>query len=317
MTVTGTGTTDTPGRLRFGIGLRGGATGQRYLDKVRRAEDQGYDLVNLSDHLIGDNLGLAAGLAAAAGASEHLRLVALVANNELRHPVILAKEMTSVDLVSDGRLELGMGAGWWKLEHDQAGIPFEPPRRRIARLAEAVQVVKGAWTTPDFSFTGEHYRIDHLTLGPVPVQQPRPPIAVGGGGQRVLSLAAREADVVHVTMRTVADGDDPTDTGRQAFLDKLDLVRRVAGDRMAGIEVAVTIGIVAPSADAVASGRHPSAMAQLEQARGTPQVLLGSTGAICDEIMYWHTEHGIGQFSVMNDVDAEVFAPVVARLSRR
>lgn len=304
-------------RLRFGIGLRGGATRQLYLDKVRRAEDQGYDLVNLSDHLIGDNLALAAGLAAAAGVSEHLRLVALVANNEFRHPVILAKEMASVDLVSDGRLELGMGAGWWKLEHDQAGIPFDPPRRRIARLAEAVQVVKGAWTTPNFSFTGEHYEVDDLTLGPAPVQQPRPPIAIGGGGKRVLTLAAREADIVHVTMRTVADGADPTDTGRAAFLDKLALVREAAGDRIADVELAVTIGIVAPSVDAVAAGRHPTAMAQLEQARGTPQVLLGSTDAICDEVMYWHTEHGISQFSVMNDVDAEVFAPVVARLSRR
>jgi probable F420-dependent oxidoreductase len=303
--------------LRFGIGLRGGATKQLYLDKVRRAEDQGYDLVNLSDHLIGDNLGLAAGLAAAAGVSEHLRLVALVANNEFRHPVILAKEMASVDLVSDGRLELGMGAGWWQLEHDQAGIPFERPGRRIARLAEAVKVVKGAWTTPGFTFTGEHYRIDDLTLGPVPVQQPHPPIAIGGGGHKVLSLAAREADVVHVTMRTVADGADPTDTGRQAFLDKLALIRAAAGDRFAEIELAVTIGIVAPSADAVASGRHPTAMAQLEQAKGTPQVLLGSTDAICDEVRYWHTEHGIGQFSVMNDVDAEVFAPVVERLSPR
>jgi probable F420-dependent oxidoreductase len=309
--------TRAPEGLRFGIGLRGGATRDLYLDKVRRAEDQGYDLVNLSDHLIGDNLGLAAGLAAAAGVSEHLRLVALVANNELRHPAILAKEMASVDLLSEGRLELGMGAGWWRLEHDQAGIPFERPGRRIARLAEAVQVVKGAWTTPGFSFTGEHYRIDGLTLGPVPVQQPHPPIAIGGGGEKVLSLAAREADVVHVTMRTVADGADPTDTGRQAFLDKLALVRSVAGDRIADIELAVTIGIVAPSADAVAAGRHPSALAQLEQAQGTPQVLLGSTDAICDEVMYWHTEHGIGQFSVMNDVDAEVFAPVVARLSRR
>jgi len=310
--VTGTGK-----RLRFGIGLRGGATKQLYLDKVRRAEDQGYDLVNLSDHLIGDNLALAAGLAAAAGVSEHLRLVALVANNEFRHPVILAKEMASVDLVSDGRLELGMGAGWWKLEHDQAGIAFERPGRRIARLAEAVQIVKGAWTTPGFSFAGEHYRIDDLTLGPVPVQQPHPPIAIGGGGQKVLSLAAREADVVHVTMRTVADGADPTDSGRQAFLDKLALVREVAGDRFAGLELAVTIGIVAPSADAVAAGRHPTAMAQLEQAQGTPQVLLGSTDAICDQVTYWHTEHGISQFSVMNDVDAEVFGPVVARLSRR
>ncbi|HEV7759377.1 MAG TPA: TIGR03621 family F420-dependent LLM class oxidoreductase [Acidimicrobiales bacterium] len=310
--------TDAPAkRLRFGIGLRGGATRDLYLDKVRRAEDQGYDVVNLSDHLIGDNLGLVAGLAAAAGASEHLRLVALVANNEFRHPVILAKEMASVDLVSEGRLELGMGAGWWQLEHDQAGIPFERPKVRIARLAEAVQVVKGAWTQPNFSFSGEHYRIDDLTLGPVPVQQPHPPLAIGGGGKLVLSLAARQADIVHVTMRTVADGADPTDSGRQAFLDKLALIRRVAGDRFGDIELAVTIGIVAPDEASVAGGRHPSALAQLEQARDTPQVLLGSTDAICDEVLHWHTEHGISQFSVMNDVDAEVFAPVVARLSQR
>jgi len=303
--------------LRFGLGLRGASTRQRWTDKVRQAEDLGYDLVNLSDHLIGASFGIAAGLTAAAEASTELRLVSLVANNEFRHPVLLAKEMASVDVLSEGRLEMGIGAGWWQLEHDQAGIPFAPPGDRVGRLIEAVQLIKGAWTTPNYSFTGEHYRIDDLTLTPTPVQQPHPPVVIGGGGHRVLRLAAREANVVHVTMRTVADGADPTDSGRDAFLQKLDVIREAAGDRYDDLEIAVTIGIVAPDVATVAAGRHPTALAQLEQAKDTPLVMLGSTDEICDQITYWHTEHDISQFSVMNDVDRDVFAPVVARLSPR
>lgn len=303
--------------LRFGLGLRGASTRQRWVDKVRQAEDLGYDLVNLSDHLIGASFGIAAGLASAAEASEHLRLVSLVANNEFRHPVLLAKEMASVDVLSEGRLEMGIGAGWWQLEHDQAGIPFEAPKVRVDRLTEAVEVIKGAWTTPHFSFTGEHYRIDDLTNTPTPVQKPHPPIAIGGGGHRVLRLAAREADTVHVTMRTNAEGADPADRGRAAFLRKLEVIREAAGDRMDDIEIAVTIGIVAPDEATVAAGRHPTALAQLEQARDTPLVLLGGVDEMCDTVNYWHTEHGISQFSVMNDVDRDVFAPVVAKLSRR
>jgi probable F420-dependent oxidoreductase len=303
--------------LRFGLGLRGASTRQRWIDKVRQAEDLGYDLINLSDHLIGASFGIAAGLTAAAEASSELRLVSLVANNEFRHPVLLAKEMASVDVLSDGRLEMGIGAGWWQLEHDQAGIPFDPPKDRVDRLSEAVRLVKGAWTTPHYSFTGAHYRIDDLTLTPTPVQKPHPPIAIGGGGHRVLRLAAREANTVHVTMRTIADGADPTDRGRDAFLKKLDVIREAAGDRYDDLEIAVTIGIVAPDEATVAAGRHPTALAQLEQARDTPLVLLGSTDDMCDQITYWHTEHNISQFSVMNDVDRDIFAPVVAKLSSR
>jgi probable F420-dependent oxidoreductase len=303
--------------LRFGLGLRGASSRQRWVDRVRQAEDLGFDLVNLSDHYIGASPGIVAGLMSAADATSRLRVACLVANNEMRHPVVLAKEMATVDLLSDGRLELGIGAGWWQLEHDQLGVPFEAPRTRVDRLAEAVQVIKGAWTQPGFSFDGEHYQIDDLTLGPSPAQKPHPPIAMGGGGHRVLRLAAREADTVHITLRTVPDGADPTDSGRDAFLRKLDAIRKAAGPRLDDLEIAVTIGIVAPDEASVASGRHPTVMRQLEQARDTPLVLLGSTDAICDEVTYWHTEHGVSQFSLMNDVDLDVFAPVVARLAPR
>lgn len=304
-------------RLRFGLGLRGASTRQRWLDRVRQAEDLGFDLINLSDHYIGSSPGIVAGLTAAAGVTTELRLASLVANNEMRHPVVLAKEMATLDLLSDGRLEMGIGAGWWQLEHDQLGVPFEAPKTRVDRLEEAVQVIKGAWTQPGFSFEGEHYTIQDLTLGPSPVQTPHPPIILGGGGHRVLRLAAREADVVHITLRTVADGADPTDSGRDAFLRKLDVIREAAGPRLDDLEIAVTIGIVAPDEATVAAGRHPTVMRQLEQARDTPLVLLGSTDRICDQVTYWHSEHGISQFSLMNDVDLDVFTPVVARLSPR
>lgn len=301
--------------FRFGLGLRGASSKKGWVDKVRRTEDLGFHLMTLSDHFIGNNFSIGAGLMAAADATERLRLVTMVANNEFRHPVLLAKEAATLDLLSEGRLELGIGAGWWQLEHDQVGIPFEPPGVRVGRLSEAIDVIKGAWSTDELDYTGRYYQISGLTLSPKPVQRPHPPIALGGGGKVVLGVAARKADIVHFTLRTVPDGADPTDGGAEAFLQKLAWVREAAGERYDQLELGVTIGIVAKDVDSVAEGRHPTALRQLELAQGTPLVLLGTTDDLCDQLRYWRDEHDISQFTLMNDTDLDVFAPVVAKLS--
>jgi len=304
-----------PRPFRFGWGLWGETSRKAWVDKVRRAEDLGFDIVALADHLIGMNFSFGVGLMAAAEATERVRLSTMVANNGFRHPVMLAKEAASLDVLSDGRLELGVGAGWWQLEHEQAGMPFEAPAVRIRRLSEAVDILKALWTEDDVTYAGEHYQLAGLTLEPKPVQDPHPPISLGGGGRMVLSLAARKADIVHLTLRTVPDGADPSDKGAEAFVEKLGWVRQAAGDRIDQIELAVSIGIVARDERSVADGRHPSAMRQLELAKGTPLVLLGGTDEICDQLRYWRDEHGITQYSIMNEIDLELFAPVVAKLA--
>jgi probable F420-dependent oxidoreductase len=137
-------------------------------------------------------------LTAAAAATTRLRVGSLVFDNDYRHPVVLAKEAATLDLLSDGRFDLGLGAGWMASDYEQAGIPFDGPGTRIVRLEEALQIIRGLFGGAPFSFAGVHYRIKDLEGSPLPVQKPHPPILLGGGGRRMLRLAAREADIVNV-----------------------------------------------------------------------------------------------------------------------
>ena len=157
----------------------------------------GYTALYLPDHF-GDQPGPIAALMAAADATTRLRIGSLVFDNDYRHPVVLAKEAATLDLLSDGRLDLGLGAGWLVSDYEQAGIPYDSAGIRIDRLAEAVTIVKGLFTGEEFSFSGKYYTINGLEGLPRPVQKPHPPILLGGGGRKMLTLAAREADIVHI-----------------------------------------------------------------------------------------------------------------------
>ena len=157
----------------------------------------GYSGLYLPDHF-GDQPGPIAALMAAADATTTLRVGSLVFDNDYRHPVVLAKEAATIDLLSDGRFDLGIGAGWLVSDYEQAGIPYDPAGTRIDRLEEALSVIKGLFTGKPFSFTGKHYSIKEMEGSPPPIQKPHPRFLLGGGGRRMLRLAAREADIVHV-----------------------------------------------------------------------------------------------------------------------
>src|ERR671912_2720173 len=184
-------------RFRFGIQLSHASTGAEWLELARRAEDLGYSTLFVPDHFANQVAPVAA-LTGAAGATTSLRIGPLVLDNDYRHPVVTAKEMASLDLLSDGRLELGIGAGWMASDYEQAGIAMEPPALRVDRLEEALDVLEGLFGPGPFSYEGKHYRIAGLDGLPKPVQQPHPPILVGGGGPRLLRLAGREADIVGI-----------------------------------------------------------------------------------------------------------------------
>ena len=170
--------------FRFGVIAENVRTRKDLVSTSRRAEELGYHIILIRDHLVEDPFGhqLApiAALATVAAVTETLRIGTLVLANDYRHPAILAKEAATLDVLSGGRFELGLGAGWLRREYEQASIPFDPARWRVGRLEEALRVFKELFAGGSLDFRGEHYRIDGLANFPEPSQRPRPPILVGG-----------------------------------------------------------------------------------------------------------------------------------------
>ena len=184
------------------------ADGKALVEAAHRAESIGYDVMVYPDHVVLP-FGLVPLLTTVAAVTERLRVAAFVINNDLRHPALVAQDMASLDVISGGRVEVAIGGGWNEPEYVALGIPFEPIGRRIGRLTEAVAVIKGCFGEGPFSFAGEHYTITNHDGLPKPVQRPMPPLFIGGGGKRVLTLAGREADIVGVAPRTLANPSGP------------------------------------------------------------------------------------------------------------
>jgi probable F420-dependent oxidoreductase len=204
-------------------------------ERARRAEGLGATTFVIPDHLV-PMMAPIPYLATVAAATERIRISAFVHNNDLRHPVILAKDLATLDILSGGRLDVGIGAGWNKPEYDAIGLPFDPVGVRVSRLTEAVAVLKGCFGEAAFSFAGEHYTITDYDGQPKPIQQPHPPIFIGGGGRRILTLAGREANIVGLAPRILSEQrSDPRSITWAATEEKLAWVREAAGDRFDGL----------------------------------------------------------------------------------
>ena len=290
-----------------------------WAELARKAEGLGYSALLMPDHF-GEQLAPVPALAAAAAATEHLRLGTLVFGNDYRHPVVLAKEAATLDLLSDGRLEIGLGAGWMRSDYDQAGMAYDPPALRVSRLEEAVQVVAGLLGADGpFSFTGDHYTVRDHTLYPRPLQRPRPPLVIGGGGRRVLTLAGRHADIVSINVN-LRDGTGGPEVAPDASPDstrrKVGWVRAAAGGRFDELELNTLVGF------AVITDKGPSVCASLAPAFGVsphdvrhvPLALVGTLEEIEEELRWRREEYGISYLSVEADC-WEALAPVVQRLT--
>ena len=307
----------TPRAFRFGVTVPAVAAGPAWAERARRVEQLGYSILQMPDHFR-EQLAPVPALTAAALATTRLRVGSLVFSNDFRHPVVLAKEAATLDVLSGGRFELGLGSGWLREEYDQAGIPFDAPGTRIERMAEAVTLVKGLLAGEPVHFTGRHYTIAGLRGTPTPIQRPHPPLVIGGGGQRLLSLAAREASIVSLVPRARRDGGglDRGDFGEAAFRQKIEWVRAAAGDRLAALELHTLIQAV------VVTDRRAIAAEQLaarfkigpELVLESPYVLCGTVEEICETLRRRRQTHGISYVTVF-DRDLEVFAPVVERLA--
>ncbi|HTE66310.1 MAG TPA: TIGR03621 family F420-dependent LLM class oxidoreductase, partial [Candidatus Binatia bacterium] len=224
--------------FRFGVTVPTISSGTGWAERARRVEQLGYSMLVVPDHFR-NQLASVPALTAAALATTRLRVGSLVFSNDFRHPAVLATEAATIDVLSGGRFELGLGAGWLRAEYEQTGIRYDSARTRIERLEEAVTIVKGLLAGERVTFTGRHYSIADLEGRPAPVQRPHPPILIGGGGQRTLSLAAREASIVGLVPRARRDGSglDMTDLSDAATREKLEWVRSAAGDRFDSLEI--------------------------------------------------------------------------------
>ena len=307
-----------PHPFRFGIQAGGPADAAGWRALARRAEDLGVSSLTVADHL-DDQLAPVAAIAPAAAATTTLRVGALVFCNDYRHPAVLAKEAATLDVLSEGRLELGLGAGWMTTDYEQAGIPLDPPGTRIDRLAEAIGVIRGLLGGGAVHHHGEHYRIDGLVGTPRPVQQPHPPLLIGGGGRRILSLAGREADIVGVNVDLRAGRIDeragPTATV-EATDRKITWIREAAGDRFAALELQVRVHVAMISDDrpGVAAVMGPALGIEPEAALASPHALVGSVDEICDQLVERRERWGISYIGFGADA-LDAMAPVIARLA--
>ncbi|MBK9181145.1 MAG: LLM class F420-dependent oxidoreductase [Acidimicrobiales bacterium] len=305
-------------RFRFGVQLATAPDRESWAALARKAEALGYSSLFVPDHF-GDQLAPGPALMAAADATTDLRVGALVWDNDYRHPVVLAMEAATIDLLSGGRLELGLGAGWMRTDYEQSGIAYDPPAVRVDRFEESIAVLKGLFAEGPFSHRGPHYTITGLDLRPRPVQRPHPPLLIGGGGRRVLSIAARHADIVGVNPRLHAGEIGPdalADATADAVDRKVGWVREAAGDRFDDLElnvlafVAIVTDDPGPMAELVAGGMG------LDPAdvQGTPHVLLGSVEQIAETLHARRERWGFSYVVVQGDA-MDGFAPVVARLA--
>jgi probable F420-dependent oxidoreductase len=278
----------------------------------------GYTALYLPDHF-NEQLSPFAGLMAAADATTKLRIGFLVLDNDYRHPVVVAKESATLDLLSGGRLDLGLGAGWQKSDYEQSGIQYDSPGTRIERLDEAVKIIKGIFTASPFSFAGKHYSVKDIQGFPPPVQKPHPPIMLGGGGRRMLSLAAREAEIVHINYN-LSEGDRTAEvvrTGRASATDeKLGWIKQAAGDRFDQIELAATIFFTSVTDDRlrVAAAIAPRVRLDPDEVSAMPHFLIGTIDQLAEDLMARRERYGISYF-VFQGETAEDLAPVVERLA--
>lgn len=308
-------------QFRFGVTSIGAPTAKMWKEKVTRTEELGYSTLLIPDHFI-EQIATIPALMSAASLTSSLRVGSIVCSNDFRHPILLAKEAATIDMLSGGRFELGIGAGWLKSEYDAIGIPFDTPGTRVARLEEAVQVIKSYFKGDQVIFEGKYYQINSekgLESIPVPVQKPHPPILIGGGGKRILTLAAREADIIGLALRTSAlgTGPDPADIAT-TINQKIEWIKQAAGNRYNDLEIHIQTWAVMITDDRESSAKLLGKQFPLppEILLNLPYLLIGSADEIIEQIEKYRESYGISYYSIFEQYQ-EDFAPVVAYLSSK
>jgi probable F420-dependent oxidoreductase len=294
-----------PQPFRFSVVISAAPSSAAFVTLTRAAEELGYSTLLLPDRII-TGLAVLPALAVAAQATSSLRVGSYMFCNDFHHPVLLARETATLDFLSDGRFELGLGAGVGPFDYQRLGLRFEDAGTRVDRLEEALSVIKRCFTGERVNFTGRHFTITEMRGSPVPVQKPHPPIVIGGAGKRMLSLAAREANSISIMYRLPALG---VDAPNKALEQQLVWVREAAGDRFARLELsqlAYVLAIDDGRVDRDFEGDGPP----------IPRVVM-SAGQVVEHLLEQRERYGFSSILVYGSVQMENFAPVVAQLAGR
>ena len=317
--------------FRFAVQSYFAESADAWRDGARKTEELGYSALHLADHILGpgpaleatnhplQNLAAIPAMAVAAEATQELRVGCRVFCIDYRPAAVLAKETATLDFLSGGRLEIGLGAGWMKGEYDAAGIPMDPIGKRIDRLEETVGLLKAHMQKGQLAISGDHVNVNGYEGSPHPAQQPHPPIMIGGGSKRVLSLAAREADIVSINLNNRAGiiGPDGVATSTaEATREKVGWIREAAGARSDQIELEIGIyfAFIGPGTEKMAERMGAGMGLSAEAMAAHPHGLFGDIDAICDELERRRELYGLSYITVGTEV-RDAFAPVVARLA--
>jgi probable F420-dependent oxidoreductase len=302
--------------FRFGIQLRNAASGAEWRELARQAEGSGYSTLFLPDHF-GDTWSPTVPLTVAAEVTSTLNVGALVYDNDYRHPLVLARDIAAMDFLFPGRVEFGLGAGWMTTDYEQSGIPLDSPGVRIERMGEALEIMNSLWTETETTFAGTHYQLEQATCFPRPATPGGPKIIVGGGGPKVLRMAARFANIIGVNPELssgVAGAEAAKTAVANRYLERLDWIKEAAGDRFASIELQV-LGQIEQITDNrldFAAKMAPLFGIEPEAALEMPIAMVGTVDEICDQLVERRERFGLS-YIVVHDLAG--FAPVVARLA--
>jgi probable F420-dependent oxidoreductase len=308
-------------QFRFGVHLNPTQDAQAFCQRARRAEELGYSTLTVADHFRKQFACLPAVLAAGL-ATTTLRVGPLVLGNDYKHPVVLAKELATIDQFTDGRLQVGIGAGWLREDYDWSGISYDRAGVRVARLEESIELLKRLWSGVPVNFNGEHYAIEGLVGSPLPVQRPRPPIMVGAGGKRMLQLAARHADIINISVNQSAGVHDAVAVmaaagNQQAGINqrRIEWIKEAAGDRFSQIELGA-ITHVLPTDNRRSVVRATAERLGLNEADllDSPQYLIGSPAEMIADLQRRRSEQAISYVVFFGDM-MEQLAPVVDALA--
>jgi probable F420-dependent oxidoreductase len=304
--------------FRFALQVERAASPAAWRDLARKAEDLGYSTLYVPDHL-GDQWAPMIAITMAAEATTTLRVGTLVLDNDFRHPLVLAKEAATLDIVTGGRFEFGLGAGWMTTDYEQSGIPMDKPSVRVARLAESLAIMRAMWRDGSATFAGEHYRVTEAAGTPEPVTPGGPPLVIGGGSKRVLTLAGEYADIVSIVPSLNAGYIGPEVAAEavvEKYSDRVHWAREAAGERADDLELQCwTVAVqVVPNAAEVVASLAPLFDLTPEQLQAAPLALIGTVEEITELLRKRRAELGFS-YIVVHEAEMDALAPVIAELA--
>ncbi|HVT75494.1 MAG TPA: TIGR03621 family F420-dependent LLM class oxidoreductase [Acidimicrobiales bacterium] len=304
--------------FRFSVQHHAASDGNAWRDLARKTEDLGYTTLYLPDHF-GDQWSPTIAMTIAAEVTQNLRVGALVYDVDYRHPITQAKEVATLDVAFPGRVIFGFGAGWMKTDYDESGIAYDSPGTRINRMQEALTIMKALWADGTCTFRGEHYTITNAQGFPRPSTPGGPPVLIGGGGKKVLTIAAQMADTIGVNPN-LRSGAVDAETAKSAmgdvYRERMQWIRDAAGDRFDSLDLQVLTFMtqIVDNRDEVLANIAPLFGVTPEEAADIPLAMVGTVDQIVESLQKRREEFGFNDIVVQGDA-MDAFAPVVAKLA--